>query len=37
MGGKGDTTNLPLETLVIRPRKTDIDIRLVCLVWVPES
>jgi hypothetical protein len=36
MGGKGDTTRVPLETLVIKPKKTDIDIRLVCLVWVPE-
>jgi hypothetical protein len=36
MGGKGDATRLQLEPLVIKPKKTDIDIRLVTLVWVPE-
>ncbi len=37
MGGKGDATSIPLETVVIKPKKTDIDIRLVCLVWIPEA
>lgn len=37
MGGKGDFTGEKFETVVIKPRKTDIDIRLVTLVWVPEE
>jgi hypothetical protein len=36
MGGKGDTKNVQLEKLVIKPKKSDIDLQLVTLVWVPE-
>ncbi len=37
MGGKGDFTGEKFETVGIKPKKTDIDIRLVSLVWVPAS
>ncbi len=37
MGGKGDFTGEKFETVVIKPKKTDIDIRLVSLVWVPSN
>jgi hypothetical protein len=36
MGGKGDFTSEKFETFTIKPRKTDIDVRLVTLVWIPE-
>jgi hypothetical protein len=36
MGGKGNTSNVELETQEIKPKKTDIDVQLVTLVWVPE-
>ena len=36
MGGKGNPAQVELETVVIKPKKTDIDVQLVTLVWVPE-
>jgi hypothetical protein len=36
MGGKGNPTDLKLESVVLKPKKTDIDVQLVTLVWVPE-
>jgi len=37
MGNKGDFTGEKFEKVLIRPKKTDIDVRLVTLVWIPES
>ncbi len=37
MGGKGDFTGEKFETVIIKPKKTDIVVRLVTLVWVPGS
>jgi hypothetical protein len=37
MGGKGDFTNEKFDTISIKPKKTDIDVRLVSLVWVSET
>jgi hypothetical protein len=36
MGGKGNAADVQLDTLVVKPKKTDIDVQLVTLVWVPE-
>ena len=36
MGGKGNAAAVELDPLMIKPKKTDIDVRLVTLVWVPE-
>jgi hypothetical protein len=36
MGGKGNPAQVELETVVIKPKKTDIDVQLVTLVWVSE-
>ncbi|MBN2257553.1 MAG: hypothetical protein JW704_06990 [Anaerolineaceae bacterium] len=33
MHAKGNTADLKLESLVIKPKKTDIDVQLVTLVW----
>ncbi|MFZ5815979.1 MAG: ATP-binding protein [Bacillota bacterium] len=30
-----DTTAAPLEILLVRPRKADIDVRFACLLWAP--
>jgi hypothetical protein len=36
MGGKGNAAAVELDTLLIKPKKSDIDVQLVTLVWVPE-
>jgi hypothetical protein len=36
MGGKGNAAAVELDALIIKPKKSDIDVQLVTLVWVQE-
>ncbi len=37
IAGRVDPLTVPLETVVVKPRKTDVEVRQVMLAWVPEG
>jgi hypothetical protein len=36
LGGSADPMLQKIETVALRPKKTDVNVRLVCLVWLPQ-